>query len=244
MQIHRQLSSAAFLIAAFLTLPAAASADTPTFSVAPPASTNAQSLSVEFSFPAATGYTCTLDAGANTACTSPYLIDPLAEGAHTLSITATYMTNEIFCIPMPPGPPLCTPLPMIHTSDPLTANFIVDRTGPVVTVIAGQKQFSTASKSSVYFSLAAEAGSSFTCALDKQPLSACANPARFAKLKAGVHSFRASATDATGNVGGEVTRTFAVNSKRTSYKFVAKNTKVKKCTKRKHKRPRCTTKKL
>jgi hypothetical protein len=64
------------------------------------------------------------------------------------------------------------------------------KSGPGKRLAAGKAKFVFASS---------EAGSSFTCKLDKKKATACRSPKSYAGLKPGRHTFSVSATDAAGN---------------------------------------------
>lgn len=221
-------------VIALFALPAAAQADAPTVTAQPPALSTGNSAHFEFSYPAATSYTCELDGAAATACTSPYDLTGLADGQHSLKITAFYMTQTMICFPDPGGDPFCTPIPEPHWSDPVTVAFATDATAPVVTLTAGPAERSVKRSTKASFTFATEAGSSFSCTIDKQAPAPCASPLMLTKLKPGVHKVSITATDAAGNKSAPLLRTFALNSKTKTYTFVGD--KVKRCTKLKAKK--------
>lgn len=225
-------------VAAVCALPATAQAAAPTVSVQPPALSASTSAHFEFSYPAAFSYFCSLDGAAVAPCASPYDLTGLGEGSHTLAITANYMDTQMLCIPMPPGPDLCTPMPMPTLSDPVNITFAIDTTAPVVTQTNGPKDRSASRSTNRNFVFSSsEAGTGFACTLDGKPVTPCASPLALKKLSVGVHKLTITPTDAAGNAGAPLVRYFAVNSRKKTFKFTGG--KVKRCVKKKSGKKSC-----
>ncbi|MGH2958750.1 MAG: hypothetical protein ACRDKE_04040 [Solirubrobacterales bacterium] len=216
---------------ALFALPAAAQAASPTLVSGPPALTNSGSVSISAEFPAATAYTCALDGGTPAACVMPATFTGLAEGSHTVTVTAAYLGSMPMCIPMPPGPDMCFDMPAPMTTDALEVKFSVDLTAPVATMVNGANDRSASKSANATFVFSSDAGTTFACTMDGLTVAGCASPLKFKKLKTGVHKLSITPTDAAGNVGTPLTRVFAVNSKTKTFKFVGN--KVKRCVKKK-----------
>ncbi len=87
-----------------------------------------------------------------------------------------------------------------------------DSTAPDTTIDAGPSGSVTADTASFAFS-ANEVGSTFECALDGAPFTACTSPKQYTALVQGIHSFSVRATDAVGNTDPTVAgRTWTVDT--------------------------------
>lgn len=233
----------ALIAIAAMTWPASAAADAPVFTAQPPALSASSAAHFEFSYPGAISYTCALDGAAGAACTSPFDLTGLVDGAHSFTVTASYMGMGQTCVPMPPGPDLCFPTPVVSTSDVAGAAFTIDTTAPVVTIVSGPKNRSARKSTNATFAfMSSEHAVTFSCKLDTVLIAPCASPLRLKKLRVGLHRLEVQARDAVGNSSAVHTRLFAVNTKRTTYKFV-KGNKIKRCTRSKR-GVRCKTRKL
>lgn len=231
------MMTASVLLTAAILAPAGASAAAgPTILTQPPAFTNATTQTITFDLPGAPGtpsFFCSLDGATATSCTSPAALNGLAEGAHKLDVYATYVETQMLCVPMPPGPDMCIPMPMPVTTDTTSVSFTIDRTAPAVTFTSGRPDRSASKSANITFGFDVEAGATLACALDGAPLTGCSSPLALKKLKPGVHVLSITPTDSAGNTGAAATRTFAINTKKTTYKFTP--TGYKKCTKKKRK---------
>jgi hypothetical protein len=134
---------------------------------------------------------CSVDGGATQACTSPFTTAALADGPHSVTVTATdYFDQETSA----------------------SRSFTVDTTGPVATIVKGPKKKTSKTKAKFTFS-ASEAGSSFECKLDKKAFEPCTSPEKV-KVKKGKHRFEVRATDPVGNVGEPAKRSWKVKKKK------------------------------
>ncbi|HEY0640073.1 MAG TPA: DNRLRE domain-containing protein [Pseudonocardiaceae bacterium] len=154
-----------------------------TLATAPPA-TVASPLAT-FAFGASvpgSAFTCSLDAAAPTACTSPVQLSGLAVGLHQFTIRATSAAGAV--------------------GDPLHHQWTVtpppDTTAPETTVVTGPPATTPDTTASITFT-ASEAGSTFVCSLDDAAYAACTSPVSLTGLAVGAHQFRVIATDAAGN---------------------------------------------
>ena len=128
-------------------------------------------------------FECQVDSGTFTACTSPRTTGTLALGSHTFSVRATD----------PSGNTDPTPASKTFT----VVNQPGDTTPPRTTIRTKPKKSTTSRKAKFTFA-SNEAGSKFTCKLDKGPYRSCTSP--FSKtVKPGKHSFSVKAKDSAGN---------------------------------------------
>ncbi len=140
------------------------------------------SISVDFSFvstEAGGTFQCSLDNGAYAVCSSPHAYAGLAEGLHTITVTAIDAAGN---------------------ADPLPARYAwtIDLTPPD-TMITGQPADPTNSISADVVFASTEAGSTFQCSLDGGVFTTCSSPHSYTGLAAGMHTFDVKATDVVGN---------------------------------------------
>ena len=145
----------------------------------------------EFSFSSneAGTFECKVDSGAFIACASPFTAPVLVAGAHSFSVRATDGAGNT-------------------DASPATRSFTVktggsppppkDTTAPQTTIRTKPKKSTTSRKSKFTFG-SNEAGSTFTCRLDKAPYRTCRSPFS-KKVKPGKHKFSVKATDGAGNM--------------------------------------------
>ncbi|HVK77462.1 MAG TPA: Ig-like domain-containing protein, partial [Kofleriaceae bacterium] len=152
-----------------------------TISQAPPALDNSVDVTFEFAATELATFACALDGGTATPCTSPFAVTGLADGPHTLAITATDPAGNV------------EPAPATHawTIDTSTPDTEID-TGPTGVVSATAATFTFSSPD-------AGAGASFACALDGGSFAPCTSPRALTNLAQGAHTFQVRVSDATGN---------------------------------------------
>jgi hypothetical protein len=151
---------------------------------APSGTVTTASASITFHASEASTFTCTLDTGTATACTSPVSYSSLANGSHTVSVQATDTAGN-------PDP------------TPATATWVVnvqqgDTTPPDTTITGGPTGTVTTSSASFTFT-STETGSTFACSLDGGSFLDCTSPQAYSSLTNGSHTFSVRATDAAGN---------------------------------------------
>jgi hypothetical protein len=127
--------------------------------------------------------------GAFTACTSPGTFT-VTEGQRTIHVRAV----------SPAG---------VQDGTPATYTWVVDRTGPTVTITSGPPAVDAASD--VRFVFTANEPGPFTCQMDSNPTVQCTSPRDFSQLSEGPHLWKIFATDALGNVGPTVEYPFNVS---------------------------------
>lgn len=94
---------------------------------------------------------------------------------------------------------------------PAMQTFLVDATGPTVTISAPTNGTTVGTSFTLMFS--SETGATHTCQLDSQPvISPCTSPRTFSNLTSAMtHSIRVTGTDSFGNVGTPTVHTFTVD---------------------------------
>ncbi|MFY9487755.1 MAG: Ig-like domain-containing protein, partial [Solirubrobacterales bacterium] len=154
----------------------------PTVSVSAPANgsgTNDTTPAVSFTVSDASTYTtsCSVDGGAYSACASGASLVALGEGAHSVSVQATDVVNNV------------------GTG---SASFTIDVTPPN-TSITGNPANPT-DLTSANFTFSASETSTFECRIDGAAYASCTTPRNYAGLTAASHTFDVRATDTAGNV--------------------------------------------
>ena len=124
---------------------------------------------------------CALDAGAYASCSSPKTYSGLADGSHTFYVRARDTATN---------------------TDPSAASYTwtIDTTPPTTTIGPTMPAANTQSSSATFDLGSSEPGSTFECRLDGALFAACTNPASYAALGDGTHTFDVRATDQAGNL--------------------------------------------
>ncbi len=123
-------------------------------------------------------FSCSLDKGAFSACSSPHVVTGLAQGAHSFAVLATDAAGNA-------------------DATPATRSWTVDTVPPVVTIVDGPLAGST-SGPRVRFGFTISGGTA-DCNFDGGAWFACASPVA-TNLRAGPHTFTLRGTDPAGNV--------------------------------------------
>jgi hypothetical protein len=124
-------------------------------------------------------FECNLDFGGWVPCTSPEAYGSLAAGSHSFQVRATDSAGNTD--PSPAG-----------------RTWVVDLTPPETVVLSSPSAATNQTAATFDFS-ANETGSMFECRLDAASFAPCANPATYAALAEGTHTFEVRATDPAGN---------------------------------------------
>ena len=166
--------------------------ETPSVSGAPTVTTNSATADISFSGDVGSTFSCSLDGGGYSACSSPLHLTGLATGTHTLDVKAT---------------------DTVGVESPVkSVSWTVDRTPPTVPVLSNVPAAVTnATTASISYS--GEVGASLSCSVDGRAFTACAgSPVRFTGLREGQHSLAVKATDAAANVSETATATWTVRA--------------------------------
>jgi subtilisin family serine protease len=161
--------------------------------LSPPAAvSNVTRPSIAFAANRRATFACSLDGGAATPCSSPFVpAAPLADGSHEFKVTATDVAGN---------------------TGTATARFAVDTAGPVTTFVRHPKAIVRTRRKSIKlaFGLASsEPNSHFICKVDNAVFKPCA-PLSSWSFKRGKHAVNAKAIDAVGNEGPLATYRFRV----------------------------------
>jgi hypothetical protein len=173
----------------------------PTVTIDTKPATKTKTTSAGFTFhstPAGATFQCKLDSEPEAACNSGSVNypGPLAEGAHVFKVTGTTSGG---------------------TSSPVTHNWEVDNTAPLTT-IGNPKPPTPNSGASLTFKFSAsESGVAFVCSLAKgaepDSFTSCVGTGKtYSGLTDGSYTFKVHGTDTVGNVGGDASYAFTVDT--------------------------------
>ncbi|HEU0034557.1 MAG TPA: LamG domain-containing protein [Kofleriaceae bacterium] len=121
-------------------------------------------------------YTCSLDGGAYSACTSPKTVSGLTMGNHVFAVRVRDAVGNM-------------------DPTPATREWSVDLTAPNTTILTGPSGTVRVASASFTFT-ATESPVTFSCSLDNAAFTPCTSPTSYANLEQGAHTFAVRATDA------------------------------------------------
>lgn len=152
----------------------------PVLAGVPSSPTGATSASISFSnTEAGVTYACSLDGATAAACTSPVALGPLAEGAHSFTVTARDAAGNV--------------------SLPATAAWTVDTTPPPAPTVTTGPAALTNATTATFGVHDSDPTATFACSLDGAAFAPCAVPATYSSLAEGPHTFDVKALDELGN---------------------------------------------
>jgi len=147
----------------------------------PPVLTNNSVATFTFTSTEAGGsFQCSLDGGAFTSCTSPFVSGPLADGKHAFQVKAVDAAGNL------------------DKSAAKAKAWTVDTIRPITTITG--KPTDPTTSTSVAFKFTSEKKSTFQCSLDGGAFTLCKSGQKYSGLAIGSHTFQVQATDAAGNV--------------------------------------------
>jgi hypothetical protein len=153
--------------------------------------TSAGNVVFQFASPAPnTTFECSLDAGAFVPCTSPRTLTNLASGNHVFAVRALSIVGA--------------------DPSPASRDWNVDATAPITQFDATPADPSN--DTTPTFAFSASETATFECSLDGGAFAACTSPVTAAALGDGGHTFAVRATDAVGNLGGELAFAWAIDT--------------------------------
>jgi len=148
-------------------------------------------VTFEFAATEVAAFACTLDGGAATPCTSPFAVTGLAEGPHTLTITATDPAGNV-------------------DPTPAQQSWTVDTEAPTVTITGGPSGPTSDSTPTFTFTTAGDP-TAVTCRIGTGAFAPCTSSFTPAALADGPATFEVQVVDAVGNRGA-ATRNFIVDT--------------------------------
>jgi len=159
--------------------------------VSPLASSTA---SFTFTATGATAYGCSLDAAASVACTSPYQLTGLADGPHSLTVSASDGAG--------------------NAAQPAVALWTVDTTAPAAPTIVTGPASPTNQITADLVAGNLDGSSTLQCRLDSTSPAAwatCPSPLHWSGLSAGSHTIDLRAVDAAGNRSASVSTSWLID---------------------------------
>jgi hypothetical protein len=154
---------------------------------APSGTTTATTASIGFSATeSGSTFSCKLDSGSWSSCTSVKSYSGLAVGSHAFSVKATDAAGNTDASP-------ATDTWTVQATTPPA-----DTTPPDTTISSGPTGTTTSTSASLAFS-SSESGSTYQCSLDSGSWATCTSPKAYSGLVAGSHTFSVKATDVAGN---------------------------------------------
>jgi hypothetical protein len=163
----------------------------PTITTKPANPTNSTSASFSFSGEAGGTFSCQLDGGGFSACTSPKAYTGLAAGSHTFQVRQTDAAGNIGAA--------------------ASYTWTIDTTPPAAPTATANPPALTNS-TSASFSFTGEAGATFGCQLDGGGFTACTSPKNYTGLSSASHTFQVRQTDSAGNTGPAASYTWTVDA--------------------------------
>jgi hypothetical protein len=165
--------------------------------------TNASNDSApSFAFTASEGstFSCRLEGGGFSPCTSPKTYSGLTDGSHSFGVKATDAAGNT-------GP---------------ETNFVwsIDTVAPT-TLITQRPDPQSGTTSASFSFTATESGSTFSCKLDAGAFAPCASPTAYSTLGDGPHAFSVKATDTAGNTGAETNYAWTIETRAPTAAVVA-----------------------
>jgi len=149
------------------------------FDAVPPELDNSTDVELEFSAAERSTFSCRLDGGAWSACTSPWAIRRLPDGDHLAEVQATDEAGNVEFVPA-------------------TYAWSIDTSTPDTRIDSGPQGAVASTSARFVFSSDAIGVASFTCALDLALHSPCTSPLDLSDLAQGPHMFTVRATSAAG----------------------------------------------
>ena len=164
----------------------------PTITSAPPSVTASTSATFAFTDGDSTAtFSCRLDSGSFTSCTSPITYQQLAEGTHTFGVKAVDTAG--------------------NESAVSSYTWTIDVTPPPAPAITSAPPNVTDSTDATFGFTDTDGGATFRCRLDGAGFSPCTSPLTYHQLAEGTHTFRVKAVDSAGNESGETSYTWTID---------------------------------
>jgi hypothetical protein len=167
-----------------------------TITSAPPTRSSNTTASISFDGTDATSgvgsFQCSVDGAASTTCSSPLVLNGLADGLHTVHVAAVDNADNL-------------------DPTPATVSWTVDTSPPVVTIDSPASGAQTSHAGSITFHATDPDDTTFTFVCQLDTVSApCSSPFTFSALGVGPHTFTVTAADAAGNMSTPATLPFTV----------------------------------
>jgi hypothetical protein len=165
-----------------------------TITSAPPAAIATHTATIAFTATeAGSTFQCALDGAAFATCSSPFALQDLSEGAHTLRLRAIDPAGNV-------------------DSSPAETTFTVDITPPQTTITSGPDEVTT--DPVVELAFTADEQATFECSFNGDPYASCTSPFTRSGLDDGDYTFAVRAVDRAGNADPTpASRAFGVDAR-------------------------------
>jgi hypothetical protein len=166
----------------------------PSISITSPeaaAQINTDSPNVTFTAESGATTRCQLDDGPLTACSTPFALSGLGEGAHTVTVEATDSAGNVATA---------------------VVAFTVDLTDPTAQLTGGPAENGESADDTPTFSFTSNEPGTFECSIDGSAFAPCTSPFTLPSLGDGAHTFTVRAVDESGNSSNEITRSWTVDT--------------------------------
>lgn len=147
-----------------------------------PLITNITSMTFVFSSSEPGTFTCSIDGGAGSPCTSPKTYTGLAEGAHNISINVVDSVGNA-------------------SANPATFSWSIDVTAPIASIVNVNPNSAVNNSTDLSIEFNSSESASFECSVDNAAYVSCSSPLNLSNVAEGNHWFAVRATDVAGNVG-------------------------------------------
>ena len=164
----------------------------PSLSGIPADYTSATGASIGFTGEANASFTCSVDGGSYTSCSSPKILSGLADGSHSLSVKQTDRA--------------------LNTSAAATATWTVDTQAPAAPGITAPTDNSFVGSTSQSVTWTGETNASFTCSVDGGSYASCSSPLSLTGLSQGSHTVSVKQIDRALNTSAAATATWTVDT--------------------------------
>jgi hypothetical protein len=167
-------------------------APVPAITQSPTSLTNQSSATFKFSSnESGSTYSCKVDAGSYSSCTSPLTYTGLSDGSHTFTLQATDQAGNV--------------------SAGLSYAWSIDTVAPSATVSTGPPSLTNQRPATFTFS-SNDPNATFNCKTDSGSYSNCTSPKTYNWFSEGSHTFFVTAKDQAGNVSVAATYSWTVDS--------------------------------
>ena len=163
----------------------------PSLTGVPAANTTSKNATIAIAAESGASLACRIDGGPAAACELPVALTGLADGVHTLTVTATDSVGNV--------------------SASAVAIWKVDTVAPAPPSVAGAPLPITGLTIAT-LSFGSESGATFRCSVDGGAFTVCNSPKALTRLPSGQHSFSVKAVDSAGNESESTTKWWMVDT--------------------------------
>jgi hypothetical protein len=149
------------------------------------------SFSGQLSVSEAATLQCNFDGKLLASCPNPFTLEPLSDGAHSITVVATDTAGN---------------------AAKISHDWIVDSQSPKLVASLVEPLVSPASSKNAKLEFSSDEAAQFSCSLDGQPAAECSSPWTLSDLGEGEHAVVITAMDAAGNSSDQLTLNWMVDT--------------------------------